>query len=74
MRIPTEPGARCKQKPYRLYHKENEAFRRQLPIFIQQQVVKKASGPTDFLSLVLFVPKPRNPDELRLCVDFQRLN
>ena len=26
LRIPTEPGARCKQKPYRLSHKENEAF------------------------------------------------
>ena len=26
MRIPTEPGARGKQKPYRLSHKENEAF------------------------------------------------
>ena len=72
MRIPTEPGARCKQKPYRLSHKENEAVRRQLPILIQQQV-KKASGPTDFLSPALFVPKPRNPDELRLCVDYRRL-
>ena len=74
MRIPTETGARCKQKPYRLSHKENEAFRRQLPILIQQQVVKKASGPTEFLPPVLFVPKPRNPDELRLCVDFRHLN
>ena len=52
MRIPTEPGARRKQKPYRLSHKENEALWRQLPILIHQQVGKEASGPTDFLSPV----------------------
>ena len=37
-------------------------------------VVKKAAGPTDFLSPVLFVPKPRDPAELHLCVHFRRLN
>ena len=64
MRIPTEPGARCKQKPYRLSHKERDAFRRQLSVLLQQLVFKKASGPTKFLSSVLFVPEPRNPDHL----------
>jgi transposase InsO family protein len=74
MRIPTEPGARCKQKPYRLSLKEQEAFKRQLAVLLEQGIVRRASGPTDFLSPVLFVPKPRKPDELRMCVDFRRLN
>ena len=74
MQIPTEPGARCKQKPYRLLLREQEAFKHQLAILLAQGVVKKASGPTDFLSPVLFVPKPRRPDELRMCDDFRRLN
>jgi hypothetical protein len=58
MRIPTEPGARCKQKPYRLSLKEQEAFKRQLAVLLEQGIVRRASGPTDFLSPVLFVPKP----------------
>ena len=43
-------------------------------MLLEQGVFKKASGPTDFLSPVLFVPKPRKPDELRMCIDFRRLN
>jgi hypothetical protein len=74
MRSPTEPSAGCKQKPYRLSLKEQEAFKRQLAVLLEQGIVRKASGPTDFLSPVLFVPKPREPVELRMCVDFRRLN
>ena len=43
-------------------------------MLLEQGDIKKASGPTDFLSPVLFVPKPRKPDELRMCIDFRRLN
>ena len=74
MTIPTEPGARCKQKPYRLSLRELDAFRQQLGILLPVGVVKKASEPTDFLSPVLFVPKPRQPEALRMCMDFRRLN
>jgi hypothetical protein len=64
MRIPTEPGARCKQKPYRLSLKEREAFKRQLAVLLEQGIVRMDSGPTDFLSPVLIVPKPRKSNEL----------
>ena len=72
--IPTEEGAQCKQRPYKLSYKEIETFKTQVSLLLEQGVIKKAEGPTDFLSPVLFVPKPRKPDELRMCVDFRRLN
>ena len=74
LRIPTEEGAKCKQRPYRLSYKELEEFKRQLANLLERGVVKVADGPTDFLSPVLFVPKPRDPTALRMCVDFRRLN
>jgi hypothetical protein len=72
--IPTLEGAKCKQRPYKLSYKELEAFETQVSLLLRQGIIKKADGPTDFLSPVLFVPKPRKPEELRMCVDFQRLN
>ena len=74
LQIPTQEGATCKQKPYRLSHKEREVFKEQVDVLLAQGVIKKADGPTDFLSPVLIVPKPRQPDKLRMCVDFRRLN
>jgi hypothetical protein len=74
MRIPTEPGARCKQKTYRLSLKEYEALKRRLAVLLEQGIVRRVPCPTDYLSPVLFVPKPRKPDELRMCVYFLRLN
>ena len=74
LRNPTEKGASCKQKPYRLSYKELDVFREQIKLLIEKGVIKKADGPTDFLSPVMFVPKPRQPDLLRMCVHFRRLN
>jgi hypothetical protein len=74
LKIPTQPGAKCRQRPYRLSRRELAEFRRQLSNLLALGVVKKAGGPTDFLSPVLFVPKPRDPEALRMCVDFRRLN
>jgi hypothetical protein len=74
MSIPTQEGATCKQKPYRLSHREFQVFKEQIAMLLEQGVIKKADGPTDFLSPVLFVPKPRKPNELRMCIDFRRLN
>ena len=72
--IPTEDGATCQQKGYRLSQHENEEFARQIDALLEKGIIGKAEGPTDFVSPVLFVPKPHNPKELRMCVDFRRLN
>jgi hypothetical protein len=74
MSIPTKEGVSCKQKPYRLSHREMTVYTEQLDMLLAQGVVKKASGPTDFYSPVLFVPKPRKPSELRMCIVYRRLN
>jgi hypothetical protein len=74
MQIPTIEGSKCKQRPYRLSFREQTVFKEQLQMLLAQGVIKRADGPTDFLSPVLFVPKPRKPDELRMCIDFRRLN
>ena len=41
LRIPTEKGASCKQKPYRLSYKELEVFREQIKLLIAKGVIKK---------------------------------
>jgi Reverse transcriptase (RNA-dependent DNA polymerase) len=74
LRIPTVPGAKCKQRPYRLSVKELEEFRRHISNLLTRGIIRKATGPTDFVSPALFVPKPRNPSELCMCIDFRRLN
>ena len=58
--IPTLEGAKCKQRPYKLSYKELDrhwAFETQVSMLLRQGIIKKADGPTDFLSPVLFVPK-----------------
>ena len=74
MTIPTQDGASCKQKPYKLSYRENLAFREQVTKLHERGVPTKASGPTDSLSPALFVAKPRNQNELRVCIDYRRLN
>lgn len=72
--IPTKPGAKCQQKPYRLSQRENEEFHRQIDNLLHRGIIGKAKGPTDFISPVLFVAKPHNKQELRMCVDYRLLN
>lgn len=74
LQLPTADGQGCIQRPYRLSFKEKEEFKRQLANLLEKGVIKKATGPTNFVSPVLFVPKPRDPTALRMCVDFRRLN
>ena len=74
LRIPTEPGAACRQRAYRLSHRELLEFEHQVQNLLKRGVIKLAESPTDFVSPVLFVPKPRNPEALRMCVDFRKLN
>ena len=49
-------------------------FETQVSLLLRQGIIKRADGPIDVLSPVLFVPKPRKPEELRICIPFWRLN
>ncbi|GFN79603.1 retrovirus-related pol polyprotein from transposon opus, partial [Plakobranchus ocellatus] len=37
-------------------------------------VIEKATGPTPWVSPLVIVPKPKNPDEIRVCVDMRAPN
>lgn len=74
LKLPTEEGKGCVQRPYRLSFKEKGEFERQVANLLEKGVIAPATAPTNFVSPVLFVPKPRDPTALRMCVDFRRLN
>lgn len=70
--IPTVEGAKCEQRPYRLPYKAQ--LKTKVTLLLQQGVTKEADGPTNLLSRVWFVPKPRKPDELRMCIDLKAVS
>ena len=37
-------------------------------------VIEKASGPTPWVSPIVVVPKPKAPNEIRVCVDMRMAN
>jgi len=59
---------------------------RRIPFHIRQQldthldkgeengVIEKANGPTPWISPLVIVPKPKNPQEIRVCVDMRAPN
>lgn len=51
-------------------HKQMKAELGQLP---QKDIIKPADGPTPWV-LSIVVPKPRNPQEIRMCVDIRCAN
>jgi len=40
----------------------------------KDDMIEKVNGPTPWVSPVVIVPKPNNPDEIRLCVDMRKAN
>jgi hypothetical protein len=40
----------------------------------QQDVIEKVSGPTEWVSRIVAAPKPRSPNEIRVCVDMRDAN
>jgi hypothetical protein len=37
-------------------------------------IIERAEGPTPWVSPIVVVPKPKNPDEIRICVDMRSVN
>ena len=40
----------------------------------QEGIIEKVSGPTEWVSRIVTPPKPKSPNEIRLCVDMQDAN
>ena len=80
----------CKGKPVRIHVdpsvKPVAQPHRRIPFPVRKKVeekllelekvdiIEKAEGPTPWISPVVIVPKPRNPDEIRICVDMRAVN
>ena len=48
---------------------ENELHR-----LLAEDIIEKVDGPTPWVSPIFVVPKPKNPDEVRICVDMRHAN
>ncbi len=46
----------------------------ELNILLQEDVIERAVGPTPWVSPIVEVPKPKNPKEIRLCVNMKHPN
>ena len=40
----------------------------------KQDIIEKATGPTPWISPIVVFPKPKNPEEIRICVDMRKAN
>ena len=40
----------------------------------QEGIIEKVSGPTEWVSRIVTPPKPKSPNEIRLCVDMRDAN
>ena len=80
---------KCKTEPVRIYVDESQKPiaqpHRRIPFLVRKLVEKQlkqlekndiehAEGPTPWVSPIVVVPKPRNPSEIRICVDMRNLN
>ena len=37
-------------------------------------IIEKVDGPTPWVSPIVIVPKPHNPEEIRMCIDMREAN
>lgn len=71
--IPLVEGAVPQHRsPYRLSPRELEELNKQLEELLAKGYIEPSSSPWG--APILFVPKPRQPDKLRMCIDYRALN
>ena len=60
------------RRPYRMSPKEKEELKKHIADLLEKGYIRPSSSP--YGSPVLIVPKPNNPSETRLVVDYSRIN
>jgi transposase InsO family protein len=61
-----------KQRAYRQSPKKQEFVRGKVQELLRKKLIVKSASP--WSSPVVLVPKPHNPEELRMCIDYRKLN
>lgn len=56
--------------PFHLRDKVEEELKR----LEKEDIIEKVSGPTEWVSRIVTPPKPKNPSEIRICVDMREAN
>ena len=46
----------------------------ELDVLERNDIIEKVEGPTPLVSPIVIAPKPKNPEEVRLCVDMRQPN
>ena len=56
-----------------LFHLRKK-FEDQLDKLLQEDIIEVAEGPTPWVSPIVIVPKPKDPESIRMCVDMRSAN
>ena len=75
VRIHVDPSVKPVAQPHRrIPFPVRKKVEEKLLELEKADIIEKAEGPTPWISPVVIVPKPRNPDEIRICVDMRAVN
>ncbi|XP_062610190.1 uncharacterized protein K02A2.6-like [Saccostrea cucullata] len=55
------------------FHRRKE-LEQELKKLEEMDIIEKVDGPTPWVSPILVAPKPKNPDQVRVCIDMRRAN
>ena len=61
---------RHRRVPFHLRKKVED----QLDKLLKEDIIEVAEGPTPWVSPIVIVPKPKDPDSIRMCVDMRSAN
>ena len=61
----TVPPVACKHSRVPCHNRDKVA--KELQCLQEQDIIEKVSGPTEWVSRIVTPPKPKSPDEIRLC-------
>ena len=61
----TVPPVACKHSRVPFHSRDKVA--KELQCLQEQDIIEKVSGPTKWISRIVTLPKPKSPDEIRLC-------
>jgi hypothetical protein len=59
---------------YRIPFHNRPKVEAELKKLLEADIIEKVNGPTEWMSRIVTPPKPKNPEEIRICVDMRDAN